>query len=104
VLIISIWKTVEVNLSNAITIQCENILSIANVKLLHQDLKSAVHNSDEIILNADQVERVDFASLQLFASLFNDSEKNGITVRWDNPSEELKKSIKVVGLEKLFKI
>ncbi len=91
-------------MSNTITIQCENVLNISNVKLLLQDLKSAVLDYDNIQLNAEQVERVDLASLQIFAALFNDAEKMGVSVDFENPSSVLKESIEVTGLNYLFKV
>ena len=91
-------------MSNTVTIQCEDVLNIASVNLLHQDLKTALNDADEIILKAANVERIDAATLQLFAALFHDSEKLGVSVRWDNPSEAVIYSAKVLGLDDLLKI
>jgi len=91
-------------LSNSITIQCEENLNIAGVNLLHQDLKTAIHDADEIVLKADKIERIDAASLQIFAALFNETEKLGVTVRWDNPSAALIDSAKILGLSDVLKI
>ncbi len=91
-------------MSKTITIQCDNVLNISSVKLLLQDLKSMVHDHDVIQLNAEQVERVDLASLQLFASLFHDAEKMGVSVNFESPSTAIKESIEVVGLNGLFKV
>jgi len=90
--------------SNSISIQCEDVLNIAGVNLLHQDLKTAINDADEIILKANTVERIDAATLQLFISLINDSEKLGVTVRWDNPSDAVIDSAKVLGLLNLLKL
>jgi len=90
--------------SNSVTIQCEEVLNIAGVALLHQDIKAAVNEADEIILQAEKVERVDAATLQFFAALFIDSETLGVTIRWEKPSEALIKSVKVLGLTSLLKI
>jgi len=90
--------------SNSISIQCEDVLNIAGVNLLHQDLKTAINDADEIILKANTVERFDAATLQLFISLINDSEKLGVTVRWDNPSDAVIDSAKVLGLLDLLKL
>ncbi|MFV2059477.1 MAG: lipid asymmetry maintenance protein MlaB [Gammaproteobacteria bacterium] len=91
-------------MSNSVTIQCEDVLNIAGVSLLHQDLKTAINDVDEIILKAENVERIDAATLQLFAALFNDSEKLGVVVRWDNPSEAIINSARTLGLLELLKI
>ncbi len=91
-------------MSNSISIQCEDVLNIAGVNLLHQDLKTAINDADEIILKANTVERIDAATLQLFISLINDSEKLGVTVRWDNPSDAVIDSAKVLGLLNLLKL
>jgi anti-anti-sigma regulatory factor len=90
--------------SNSVTIQCEDILNVAGVNLLHQDLKTAINDVDEIIFKADNVERIDAATLQLIVSLFIDSEKLGVVVRWENPSEAIINSAKVLGVMKLLKI
>jgi len=85
-----------------VSIQCEENLNIAGVKLLYIDLKTAIHDADEIVLKADKVERVDAASLQLFAALFNESKKLGVEVRWDGPSDSIIRSAKIIGLADMF--
>lgn len=91
-------------MGNSVTINCEDNLTIAGVSLLHQDLKAAVNDADEIIIKADNVERVDAATLQLFAALFRDSDKLEISVHWDQPSLAVINSINILGLDELFKI
>jgi len=97
-------KLVEVHVNNTVTIQCDDVLNIASVNLLHQDLKAAVNDADVIVLKADKVERVDASTLQVFAALFRDSEKLGIDVKIESPSAVMIESVKVVGLSKLFKL
>ena len=91
-------------MSHSVTIECEDVLNISGVALLQQDLKTAINDADEIIIKADNVERVDAASLQLFASLFHNSESLNVSVRLDNPSKPMIESAKVLGLEFLLKI
>ncbi|VAW94071.1 hypothetical protein MNBD_GAMMA22-2131 [hydrothermal vent metagenome] len=95
---------IEINVSTTVTIQCEDNVNISGVNLLQQDIKAAISDADEILIQADNVERIDAASLQLFAALFHDSEALGVTVRWGSPSDALIQSVKMLGLANLLKI
>ncbi len=91
-------------MSTSVTIQCEDVVNISGVNLLQQDIKAAIIDADEILIKADNVERIDAASLQMFAALFHDAEELGISVRLDTPSDALIESVKILGLTDLLKV
>ncbi len=91
-------------MSTTVTIDCEDVVNISGVNLLQQDIKAAIIDADEIVIKADNVERIDAASLQMFAALFQDSEELGVSVRWDAPSDALIQSVKILGLTDLLKV
>ncbi|MGD8525631.1 MAG: STAS domain-containing protein [Thioalkalispiraceae bacterium] len=87
-------------MTNTVNVVCEESVDISLVSELHNQIASQIEEGCTVSLDAGQVERIDTAGLQLFAALFSDAQVNNFTVNWVNPSEVVKTSARLVGLDK----
>jgi ABC-type transporter Mla MlaB component len=83
--------------SETIRISCGEVFDIAAVSDLHMRLTRCFENKQSIVFDAGEVERVDAAALQLLAALFRDAAS---PPEWENLSEALVRSARLVGLIK----
>lgn len=61
-------------------------------------------SSPLIVLDASAVEKMDTAVLQLLTTLIGEAEKNDIEVKWEGVSDNMKHSVKLLGLTGALKI
>lgn len=79
-------------------IKLESNQNIAQVAELHEQL-CATTGYSELVINAESVERIDAASLQLLCALFIEAEKYEFRITWQNPSVALTDSAGLLGLK-----
>lgn len=65
---------------------------------LSQLLNNKLVQTKSIVLNAENIERIDGAGLQLLVAFFQAAELLHITVQWQGCSEAVKKSAELSGL------
>lgn len=80
-------------------IELGETLDIGKIAELHQKLEAALEvESDALQLNANDIERIDAASLQLLTVFNAEAQKRGLKVRWNSPSQPLRDAADRVGL------
>lgn len=75
------------------------IQDISKVQELKGDILVLIKDNDEIDIDGEAVERIDGSSLQLLCALFDYADHNALIVNWVNPSDALKQSVKILGMQ-----
>ena len=83
------------------TIRLSEVQDISQVAELHRQVSNFI-NSDDFTLDGSAVERIDASTLQLITCAFIQADKYGNKVSWSSSSDALKKSAKLLGLEKVL--
>lgn len=91
-------------MAKTINIVCEDSVDISGIAELHNQIATELEEGCTISLDASQVERIDTTGLQLFASLFNEAATKNMTINWVNPSDTLRSSASLLGLEELLQL
>lgn len=76
----------------------QDVQDISSVSTVHSELKELLSN-EKVILDGEQVERIDAASLQLFYSFIEEARTAGVEVSWRSPSNVLSNNAKLLGME-----
>lgn len=80
-------------------LQLPEEISIANVSEWQSRLQTTLDSSDEIVLDAANLTRVDTSAVQLLAAFVQQSQAQGKSVSWTAHSETLSKTAALLGLE-----
>lgn len=76
----------------------DDTLDITMVASYLERLSQLLNEQKSIVLNGENIERIDGAGLQLLVAFFKSAESLHIPVQWQGCSEALKKSAKLSGL------
>jgi hemoglobin-like flavoprotein/anti-anti-sigma regulatory factor len=93
----------EVESGNPV-LHLNSIQDISKSQALKNDMMLLINDSDEIDIEASEVERIDGTALQLLCALFNYSQQNNLVINWLNPSEVLLQSAQTLGLHKVLEL
>lgn len=85
-------------------IPCEESLDISTVAELRALLLQALEGKQPVVLEAAEITRIDTSALQVLVAFFQDARAQEIPVRWQAPSEVLRRSASLVGLTKLLEL
>ena len=85
-------------------LQLNSIQDISKSQALKNDMLLLINDSDEIDIEASEVERIDGSALQLLCALFNYAQQNNLVINWLNPSEALQQSARTLGLHKILEL
>lgn len=77
---------------------CPEILNIASVKIFYEELREILSQSRPIVINAEQVESADTASLQMLYSFYQYAQEIGVNVQWQKPSNVFYTNLSLLGL------
>lgn len=80
-------------------INCEPTVDITVVEELLAHLKKALNEKHDVSIEAENIQRVDGAVLQLFAGFFRDAEAAGVSVTWKSKSDALVNAATILGLQ-----
>lgn len=81
------------------TVALRGVLEVANIETLYRRLEQALTSTKStVVLDAEEVEHIDGASLQLLAVFHREVREQGYTVQWDKPSMALQRSARLAGL------
>ena len=78
--------------------EIQAVQDISSVAELHEEMKKLFSN-EKLILDGEQVERIDAASLQLIFAFIQEAKVSNVDVVWRSPSEALSHSAKLLGME-----
>jgi len=85
------------------TIKLDEVQDISQVAELHKKV-AAILNSQDIVFDGSDVERIDASTLQLITCAFKQADKYGNKVRWQGSSDALKKSASLLGLTEMLNL
>jgi anti-anti-sigma regulatory factor len=97
----------EVETESAVTVtdvELGHNLTIADAESRKIELSHIITDCLPIRLNAEDVEQVDGAGLQLLAVFFKDAQKHGIDVSWGKVSPVLLQAVNMLGLSEVLKM
>ena len=93
----------SVDSNNDVSFSFSESIDITCVAKLHEQLLQLKKSDDSVIvLDGEKIERADAAGLQLLAGFFMSAKKQSITVQWNNPSEVLINSSRLMGVTELL--
>ena len=92
------------NNSSQPVIELGTDLTIADVESKKIELAHIITDAFAVKLNAEDLEHIDGAGLQLLAVLFKDAAKNNLDISWDKVSSTFMDAVKLVGLVELLKM
>jgi len=85
-------------MSDRISINCGERLSIEHVERLYSEMESALTSDADVELDGSQVHYCDTAGLQLVVSLRRELQKTGHDIHWSGSSENLSETAGYLGL------
>lgn len=75
------------------------IVEITDINALFGRLEQALcARASTLVMSAEEVERIDAASLQLLTVFYREAGELGYAVQWNKPSDALQRSARLVGL------
>ncbi|RDH84681.1 MAG: hypothetical protein DIZ80_04230 [endosymbiont of Galathealinum brachiosum] len=81
-----------------------SIQDISKSQALKHDMLALINDNDEIDIHASEVERIDGSALQLLCALFNYAHQNNLVINWINPSDILKESAQILGMQQILEL
>ncbi|MFK5986639.1 MAG: STAS domain-containing protein [Pseudomonadota bacterium] len=85
-------------------INFEEVLDITMVFQYHEQLNQLLNEKKKICLNAENIERVDGAGLQLIVAFILSAEKLNLQISWSGVSQAFKDSAKILGVTENLKL
>lgn len=86
-----------------LSITLSGVLEVAGIESLFRLLEQALCSTKStLLLNAEEVERVDCAALQLLAVFYREAQEQGYAVRWNEPSSALLRSAQIIGIDEFL--
>lgn len=87
-------------MSTGSTLDLPEEISIANIGEWKNKFVEFVTDSEPLVLNAENLSRVDTSAIQLILALIKKAETENKQISWVNPSTVLINTAKQLGLEK----
>lgn len=82
----------------------EDSMDISNADDLYKKLCQLFDNNRNIVLDADKVERIDTSAFQVLCTFFKEADQRGMKVDWQNPSEPLIRSARLLGVHEFLNL
>lgn len=82
-----------------VTIPLNSEQTLKDIKDLDQRLKSALNKQVDTAFTADEVQRIDTATLQLLCSFCQQAKQNNIKVSWLSASDYFKHQAQLLGMQ-----
>ncbi|MCB1644923.1 MAG: STAS domain-containing protein [Pseudomonadales bacterium] len=83
-------------MSDATFIRLPDRLDITSVEDVHKQLEDALVQGKPVVLEGDEVTRLDTAAMQMLASFRNEAEMNHLEMSWKNPSSTIKEVLNLM--------
>ncbi|NOX75939.1 MAG: STAS domain-containing protein [Gammaproteobacteria bacterium] len=80
-------------------ITCDEILDISSAGTFRDQLVQALVSERPVVLDAEHVERVDTAVLQVLGAFFHDAGAHDQMARWHKPSRNLQQAAALLGMQ-----
>lgn len=87
------------NTTGSYSVVLNRIVEVTDINALFGRLEQALSaTTSTLMLDAEEVERIDAASLQLLTVFYREAVELGYAVKWNKPSDALQRSARLVGL------
>ena len=86
-------------MADSVTVELPDNLTIANVEALHEQLDTYALASQDVVLNASSVERVDTAGLQTLYAFHQALKAHGANMSWADASSVLVEAAQCLGMK-----
>ncbi len=86
-------------MSNAVTVDLPENLTIANAESLYNELDQYISGSKDVVFSANDVARADTAGLQLIYVFMRTLKQHEAEVSWSSPSSALIEASEQLGLK-----
>lgn len=83
---------------SAKTLKLDGVLNIARVEALHSEFEELENEGAPLVIDVNDVSRVDTSVLQLFVALFKSMSALELDVSWAGVSDEFKASATLLGV------
>ena len=97
-------RRVSENQDDVMVIECEESLDVSLLEDYRALLQQALEQGQPIVLDANKLERIDGAALQLLHAFVKKADASGIDLRWQSPSEALRKAADLLGLRSALRL
>lgn len=87
---------------NVQRINLDEVMDISMADDLKNRLLTALQNKNNVVLEADLVEKADTSALQVLMAFVQDARVQQQSVSWHNPSKSLKRSAGFIGLQDML--
>ncbi len=84
-------------------ISCGTIFDISMVGQKYPEFKDALVSQSNIQISAGELQKIDGAGIQLLVSFFKEAEKSHKEVIWDDISDVLENSARLLGVDKVLR-
>jgi len=91
------------DVSDDYVFEIQSVQDISSVSEIHEEMKTLFKN-EKVILSAENVERIDAASLQLILSFIGEAQINNVDIAWRSPSDAISNSAKLLGMEEALQL
>lgn len=90
---------IKTNNTDSHLVVLNRTVEVTDINALFRRLEQALCvTASTLMLDAEGVERIDAASLQLLTVFYREAEELGYAVQWKKPSDALQQSARLVGL------
>ena len=89
-------------MSGEAKIECGEVVDISTASDLYQQLNNVLQQEGPVTLNAESIERIDTAALQMFVCFVQEVQRRNRQVHWQSPTEALLRSANHLGLKQVL--
>lgn len=84
------------------TFKLGEVIDISMINSLYDALKLLINEAKEVVIDAQDVKRLDTSALQLLSSWYRETNEREIKVSWINTEGVFSESSKLLGLNSVF--
>lgn len=94
----------SISKKDRVIIKLNKHLDIASIQELFLILKKALDTQQPILLQANEITRIDTACLQMLLSFYLACQEKKMTVEWESPSSIFIEIAKILNMNQLLKL
>jgi len=90
--------------TNATVISCGESIDITTVMTWRDKLLEILSVAPDVVFEAESVEKIDTAGLQVLVAFMKDARVKGLSVTWSNPSDVLCRAAMLTGFADVLEL
>ena len=76
----------------------DEVLDITMARQYYEQLNQYLNDNKKMVLNAEKIERIDGAGLQLIVAFIKEAKKLNLQISWTGVSKAFKKNAEILGV------